>query len=739
MMAINTFALRFLAVFASCTALSRLAVKPLLTLSLLFPLAFLVACGPKEKEAPDSAQVVSDTVKPPAFSHLSGFYAKGFKLRLSSAPGTDIYYTLDGSVPDPDNLDGKTYRYKNSYQHPPRNKGEKVRVRQDNFLLNEYKTFRYSKPVLIRDRTTEPERISQISTTFDENPEYLPATETEDGKPLHRFKGTPVRAIAVLETEKGRLVSPVAGHTYFVGQAPRFELPVVALVIDETELYDYDTGRLVAGKDYDAWLAGLRGPESLHICAPGNFIRRSAAIAKAPGHAIFFQGRSAISLDAEFRTHGGCSRSQRSKSIRLYPQDKQAAAQVMVFADEPLSGYNINLRNSGESFTRDYMRDAVIHQLAQGLAVGTQRYAPFVVFINGEYNGILNARDRKDTRYLKHAYGVKRKEIDLLKKNMIVDSGSAEAYRSMLAEWEQANPKTREFLERAGQQVDLESFIDYNITSMYFAREDWPANNVAYWRVNGEASESIPTSDGRWRWLLYDADVSMANQKLNMLEYMTQEEGERDINAKWSTFMFRTLLRNSSFRDRFITRYSDLINSSFAPQRVLDVIQQTRSRIESEIPRQIERWQAPESEKEWRHYINQMETFARRRPAIQRQHIQDYFKLKGSYSVHVDVSEHKAGTVKLNTLHLGIPDEQLARPVAASRPAENMQEVLALPWQGEYFYKLRLRLEAVPQPGYRFVRWQAEGIELTEEQQRSVRLSLRPEEHFSIKAVFARG
>lgn len=700
----------------------------------LLALFTLSGCSPKE--SPVSAPI--ESLEPPEFSHSSGFYKNEFKLQLTSIPGARIYYTLDGSVPDPSNLEGKTYRYKNSYQHPPVNKGETVRVRQDNFLTNEYKTLAYEKAILIRDRTSEPERLSQISTTFDEEPSYLPKTVHEDGTPWHRFKGTPVRAIAVLDTETGAHVSPVVAHTYFVGKAPKFELPVLALVIDETELYDYDHGRLVAGRDYDDWLAGLKGPERLNICAPGNFIRRSSKIGKAPGHAIFFQGRSATSLAAEFRTHGGCSRSQRSKSIRLYPLDKTAAAKVTVFADEPLSGYVINLRNSGESFTRDYMRDAVIHQLAHGLAVGTQRYAPQVVFINGEYNGILNARDRKDTRYLKHMYGVKRKHIDLLKKNKIVDSGTVDAYQALLQEWESANPKTREFLNRAAEQIDLESFIDYNIVSMYFAREDWPANNVAYWRYNSEADPAVPASDGRWRWLLYDADVSMDKNSLNMLDYMTQEEGERDINAKWSTFMFRTLLRNSSFRDRFIIRYADLINSSFASQRVLDVIQQTRSRIESEMPRQIERWQAPESEKEWQHYINQMETFARRRPDIQRQHIQDYFELKGSYRVDVSINKPGAGTIKLNTLHLGIDDKKLPRPVAASQPASHMQQVLSFPWSGEYFYKLRLTLEALPGPGQRFDYWETQGIELSEEQKHSAKLLLRPEQNFTIKAVFRR-
>src|SRR5690625_5516743 len=69
-----------------------------------------------------------------------------------------------------------TQRQKNSYKHPPKEKGQKIEISQD-FLYNEYKTHQYNEPIEIKDRTYEPDRISQISTTFDENPDYFPKPE----------------------------------------------------------------------------------------------------------------------------------------------------------------------------------------------------------------------------------------------------------------------------------------------------------------------------------------------------------------------------------------------------------------------------------------------------------------------------------------------------------------------------------------------------------------------------------
>ncbi len=158
--------------------------------------------------------------------------------------------------------------------------------------------------------------------------------------------------------------------------------------------------------------------------------------------------------------------------------------------------------------------------------------------------------------------------------------------------------------------------------------------------------------------------------------------------------------------------------------------------IEQEMPRHIARWQRPKSMEHWRSSINKMVEFAEQRPAIQRQHLQEFFDLDGLYTAKIDVSSKAAGTVKLNTLHLGLTDEELEKPVAASARATHMTDVLAFPWQGEYFQNMPLTLEAVAKDGYEFSHWQAEGIELTPQQQNSIKIVLQPQADIKISAVF---
>ena len=56
----------------------------------------------------------------PRFSHDSGFYETDISVGLSHTdPTVAVYYTLDGSEPDPGNVNGTTYRYKLTYPRKP--------------------------------------------------------------------------------------------------------------------------------------------------------------------------------------------------------------------------------------------------------------------------------------------------------------------------------------------------------------------------------------------------------------------------------------------------------------------------------------------------------------------------------------------------------------------------------------------------------------------------------------------
>ena len=124
--------------------------------------------------------------------------------------------------------------------------------------------------------------------------------------------------------------------------------------------------------------------------------------------------------------------------------------------------------------------------------------------------------------------------------------------------------------------------------------------------------------------------------------------------------------------------------------------------------------------KRWRSEIQKLVDFAKERPAIQRQHLKEFFDLGEPYELVVRVMIEdedgrtrpidKGAVIELNTLTLGVSDDELEKPVAASARATNMEKYLAFPWKGEYFAGMPIRLNISPREGYQFSHWEGQGI-----------------------------
>lgn len=141
----------------------------------------------------------SGILEPPVFSQGGGFFTTSFSLNLSTpVPGATILYTLDGSEPDANNLGGTTYSYKNQYPELP---GQSTGP----LLSKSFQTFQYASPINIIDRSSQPNKIAAISSTYHFEPYYIPAS------PI--YKGTVVRAKVI---KPGSLPSVTTTKSYFI-------------------------------------------------------------------------------------------------------------------------------------------------------------------------------------------------------------------------------------------------------------------------------------------------------------------------------------------------------------------------------------------------------------------------------------------------------------------------------------------------------------------------------------------
>lgn len=605
-------------------------------------------------------------VMEPVFSHEGGFYHEEFILELSTnAPQSKIYYTIDSSDPQP----GKE------------------------------NTFEYTQGITVRNRAGEPNYYTDIAADIG----FYDKPESEV------FKCFVVRAVAVdANGSKSRIIT----NSYFVApnMEKRYDIPVISLVTDPDNLFSPDEGLF----NFDGYLM-------------------SGAEWEKPVHIEFFEsdGTPGFTHYSGLRLHGALSRMIDQRALRLYADrgyDEKNKFNYSIFPGlKDIEGNEINsfkriiLRASGNDVTRTMFRDAMMHKLVSHLNLDTQAYRPSAVFIDGEFWGLYNIRERYDTRYYESHYNLDRKNVAILEYNIgyaELNEGTEDdlnAYLKDVVEYIESNPmSSKEHYDYIKTKIDIDNYIDYYISNIYFANTDWPANNVTLWKYRTEDGQYHPEApygqDGRWRWSFKDVDDAFG------LSPNGTDTLREAIDAYLTDKHFKGLLENQEFRNKFVNRYADLINTCFEPERVNQVINEMKSGIESIIEEHIERWNYI---KDWNGKVKVLNDFANERPNYARQHIVDNFNsygVTGTSEITLNTDTTK-GFIRINTIDIKKTTPGVSDPDT---------------WTGIYFKGVPIVIEAIAEDGYQFDYW--EGVE--EDNKNKSVLEFSPDDNMNITAVF---
>ena len=490
----------------------------------------------------------------------------------------------------------------------------------------------------------------------------------------------------------GYIPSEIVTRTYFLDTPPaqRHNLPVVSLAVEEPDFFGYDKGIYVAGANYNN---------------TGNYWMRGE-LWERPVHVTLFEpdGTVALAQNVGARIHGGWTRNLPQKTLRLYARSGYGDAEFdyPVFPGLQTETFKrLLLRNSGNDNGQTFFRDAMMQRLVEHLPIDTQAYRPAVLYINGEYWGINNLRERFDKYYLYYKYGVDPEQLDILdyqpNVSHSVKQGDAVHFDETLSYIQThglTDPTDYAYIQT---RIDTDNFIDNNVSQIYFNNTDWPGNNNDWWRSRTDSYEpGAPYGhDGRWRWMLYDTDFGFGHSggyTANTLEFATDDSKSGWPNPHWSTYLLRKLLENETFRTDFVNRYADLMNTAFLPERVVGVIDEMQAAIAPEMPNHIARWGRPGSIGGWNDQVNVTRNFANQRPAYARAHLRSKFDLGEDRQLMLNVSDAAHGFVRVNRTDIN-----------ADTPGVNA--AVPYPWSGLYFDSLPVTVTAVARPGYRFTHW----------------------------------
>ncbi len=617
----------------------------------------------------------------PSFSHLGGFYETAFELDLVAQPNTTIHYTLDGSTPTQEDPIWTTA------------------------MLIDLKVIPEGQSVQIIDEASDiPQTpISYIRSSADKWTE--PKGEI--------FSSTVVKAVAF---DSRNNQSEVITQTYFVSpdMFDKYTFPIISLSTDIKHLYDYQTGINIAGQAYDENIPQTTSNRT------GNYFESGQAWERPVTVEMYSrQGLSLIHQEAGLRVHGGLSRKYPIKSYRLYARseyDEASSFQYPFFEDRELSKYKrIILRAGGQAYEYTFMGEAAAQMILKPLNLDIQYSTPIILFINGEYFGIRNVRDRYDTWYLENLYGIRRDQSTILTGHAYMEDGSQIGAANYMSMYRYATTKDMRVMRNyrhIEKQMDVDNFIDYYIAQLYFANKDWPQNNILYWKKNVSFNPNAPYGhDGRWRWMVYDVDAGFAaSWGGNTPEINSYEVLKGDT---WKTGkLFVSLLENPEFKSKYMYRLESLLKSTLSSQVTTDMIESMENLYAPEMQEHIDRWGYPTTYETWQFYVQRMKTFANERPAYLKTYTELFLGIDEQVGVQIN-HDSERGIVKVHD-HLDSPG------------------VFTL----EAYLDLPLVVEATSRQGYRFTGWYDESGQLVSKNHQT---HLLPYEGLELEARFESG
>lgn len=418
-----------------------------------------------------------------------------------------------------------------------------------------------------------PELGDTIYYTLNGNePTRTNALLYQAGSNINISRTTVVRAITV---SKNKLTSEIATQTFFINER-NFNLPVVSIVTTPANL----TNNLIG-----IYVQGTNGITGNGMDTPANWNMDW----DRPANFEFFDKNKQQHLNQEvdIAIAGGWTRKNGQKSLKIQPKKKFGNNRLnydFFEATKPGNKYkSILLRNSGNDFYYSMMRDAVAQSVVmKRMNLDYQAYEPAICFMNGEYYGIQNLRERTNDDYIYSNYGLDESEIDLLES---WELNTDNRFKTLTNYVSNNNIATETVFNAVCEMMDMDNYISYMLTQMFFANTDWPHNNIKAWRKK---------DGGKWRWILYDTDFgfNLYDTNLHNFNSVTYVLGENSSNvpAAWSTLLMRRLILNETFRNRLIDKASVQLSTTFATQRISSIIDSLARPIQSEIVHHKNKW-----------------------------------------------------------------------------------------------------------------------------------------------------
>lgn len=447
-------------------------------------------------------------------------------------------------------------------------------------------------------------------------------------EPIAITQTVTVRAIAYKD---GYLRSDDASASYVVGR--HHDIAVICLTTEKDNLFSDEYGILVDGLLYDETAAFP------YKYANANYWENWERPVRFDY--IDENGSQVLSFNAGIKVFGQYSRAKDQKSVSIYLRDKYGPKEVCYpfFGDDYVNVFSsLALRSSGQDGKYAHIRDAFCAELVRGkIDVDIMAYRPVAVYINGEYFGLYDLRERINEDYIANHTGADPDNVDLIKGGNYKDTsynvleGTIDEYKVLVDFLKENSLKNDDNYKKACEMVDVDELINYWICVIFFSNTD--SGNIKYYKENAEGA--------KWRWILYDIDWGLwasTYWEYNMFEEVLNPDGH-GVGNSFSTLVLRSFMKNADFKEQFLTTFGEYLNTVFATDNMLELYEEMIKEISNEMTYHIERWNyqddvdklsSPYSYASWERNVNTLRSVISEKREQTIEHMIDYFDLTDS-------------------------------------------------------------------------------------------------------------
>ncbi len=341
-----------------------------------------------------------------------------------------------------------------------------------------------------------------------------------------------------------------------------------------------------------------------------------------------------------------------------------------------------------------HIRDAFVHTLSirADVKLDERTWRPAILYLNGQYWGVYDIREKVDDGdYTEYYYQQNKFNLQYLKTwggtwEEFGAPNAAPDWNALTTYVAANNMGIAANFNYVDSLLNWHSLVDYFVFNSYIVSKDWLNWNTAWWRgMNPNADKK------KWRYTLWDMDASFGHYTnyTNIPDASANAdpcnvENLPNPGGQGHTPVLQKLINENPLVEQYyITRYIDLVNTSFSCPSMQQLLDSMINEIQPEMQGQIDRWGGTYAG--WQLKVQDLKDFIDLRCTALTQGLIDCYDLSGPFLTTFDVTPNGAGNIKVNS---------------AWAPTD--------PWSASYFGGIVTLLDQNANAGFVFDHWESD-------------------------------